>query len=140
MIAVLEDIPDRLIIDLDPGGPVELTGLTESFAALARMYSRHYRSHGESEPAPRLYVTRLEAHDGARHTLLECSFDENELNRAAVNIDQALSGGDDALMLTDDVEASELPSGAVLREVMLFFEQASRKPGRVRGRTGDRGI
>lgn len=27
-----------MVLKLDPGGPVELVGLTESFAALARMY------------------------------------------------------------------------------------------------------
>jgi hypothetical protein len=159
-----------------------LNGDSESFAALARMYGRHYRTYGEAEPAPRLYVTRLESgsiiaeiapyavimgaliasmggantigdfarrlssgikafsdpsalarespvpeplpskadaadiraflrpltgktgaalnikharletRHGDRHTLVEYSFDENELNRAAVNIDQALSG------------------------------------------------
>jgi hypothetical protein len=230
MIDVLEDNGDRLVLNLDAGGPVELTGLTESFGALARMYGRHYRAGSELDPAPRLYVTRLETgsiiaeiapyavmmgalittmggantigefarrlssgikafsdptavirespdaqllpskadaadirafvrpltgktgaalnikharfetRSGDRHTLVEYSFDENELNRAAVNIDQALSGGDDVLELTADAEQPEMPSEAVLREVMLFFEQASRKPGRERGRTGDRGV
>jgi hypothetical protein len=62
------------------------------------------------------------------------------LNRAAVNIDQALAGGGDGVALTGDVESPEPPSEAILREVMLFFDQASRGPGRERGRTGDRGI
>jgi hypothetical protein len=44
------------------------------------------------------------------------------------------------LILTDDIESSEPASEAILREVMLIFEQASRKPGRASGRTGDRGI
>jgi hypothetical protein len=226
MIEIIQDSGDRLVLNLDPGGPVELTGLTESFGALARMYGRHYRTDGDSDPAPRLYVTRmesgsivaeiapyavimgalvttmggantigdfarrlsagiksfsdptmikseeplpskddaadirafvrpltgktgaalnikharLETRTGDRHTIVEYAFDENELNRAAVNIDQALSGGGDALALTDDVELLEPPSEAILREVMLFFEQASRRPGRERGRTGDRGI
>jgi hypothetical protein len=227
MTDILEDPGDRLVLNLDPGGPVELTGLTESFGALARMYGRHYRSDDKSEPAPRLYVTRLdsgsiiaeiapyvtimgalvvtmgaantigdfarrlsasikvfsdpsstktgstelpskhdaadirafvrpltgkvgaslnikharmETRDGDRHTIVEYSFDENELNRAAVNIDQALSGGGDALTLSHDVELPEPSADAILREVMLFFEQASRKPGKERGRTGDRGI
>ncbi len=230
MIDVIEDTGDRLVVKLDPGGPVELMGLTESFAALARMYGRHYRTDDAIEPAPRLYVTRLESgsivaeiapyaimmgalvttiggantiadfsrrlaagikafadpatlrvgssgieplpskddaadirafvrpltgktgaalnikharletRDGARHTVVEYSFDENELNRAAVNIDEALSGSGDVLIMGDDAEPIELPSEAILTEVMLFFEQASRKPGRERGRTGDRGI
>jgi hypothetical protein len=226
MTDILEDPGDRLVLNLDPGGPVELTGLTESFGALARMYGRHYRGDDKSEPAPRLYVTRLdsgsiiaeiapyvnimgalivtiggantigdfarrisasikvfsdpstkagstelpskhdaadirafvrpltgkvgaslnikharmEKRDGDRHTIVEYSFDENELNRAAVNIDQALSGGGDVLTLSHDVELPEPSADAILREVMLFFEHASRKPGKERGRTGDRGI
>jgi hypothetical protein len=227
MITILEDPGDRLVVKLDPGGPVELTGLTESFAALARMYGRHYRTNEQAQPPPKLYVTRLEtgsiiaeiapfaiimgalvttmggantigdfarrisagikafsdpsgteateqplpskddaadirafvrpltgkagallnikharfeARHPDRHTILEYSFDENELNRAAVNIDQALVGTGDALMLVDEVDLLEPPSEAILKEVMLFFEQASRKPGRERGRTGDRGV
>jgi hypothetical protein len=223
MIDVLEDTGDRLVLTLNPGGPIELTGLTESFSALARMYGRHYRTDPHAQPAPRLYVTRLESgsiiaeiapyatimgalvatmggvntiadfarrlshgikafadpssirtehgveplpsrndaadirafvlpltgktgavlnirharlarretSDGDRHTIIEYSFDENELNRATVNIDQALSGGGDVLTLTDE-ELLERRSEAILREVMLFFEQASRKPGRER--------
>src|SRR5262249_5403765 len=61
MIDVVEDTGDRLVLELDPGGPVELTGLTESFAALARMYGRHYRTESDIEPAPRLYVTRVQS-------------------------------------------------------------------------------
>jgi hypothetical protein len=61
MTDILEDPGDRLVLNLDPGGPVELTGLTESFGALARMYERHYRGDDKSEPAPRLYVTRLKS-------------------------------------------------------------------------------
>jgi hypothetical protein len=61
MIDVLEDTGDRLVLTLDPGGPLELSGLTESFSALARMYGRHYRTDPHVEPPPRLYVTRLES-------------------------------------------------------------------------------
>lgn len=49
---------DRLVITLDPGQPIEPEDLAGSFAALARMYGRHYRS--ASDDAPRLFVTRLE--------------------------------------------------------------------------------
>jgi hypothetical protein len=80
---------------------------------------------------------RLEMHSGDRHTLVEYSFDENELNRATVNIDKALSRGDDVVELAEPPEAS---GESILREAMLFFEQASRKPGKERGRTADRGI
>jgi hypothetical protein len=51
---------DALILKLDPGGPISLDGLTDSFSALARMYERHYRENPDKEPAPKLYVTRLE--------------------------------------------------------------------------------
>lgn len=48
----------RIIIELHPGQPIELGDLSTSFAALARMYERHYRREGED--APKLYVTKLE--------------------------------------------------------------------------------
>lgn len=46
------------MIELYPGDPIELGDLSSSFAALARMYERHYRKDGET--APKLYVTKLE--------------------------------------------------------------------------------
>jgi len=49
---------DRIIVELNPGQPIELGDMSASFAALARMYERHYRREGED--APKLYVTRLE--------------------------------------------------------------------------------
>lgn len=49
---------DRIIVTLDPGQPIELNDLSDSFAALARIYERHYRN--ASDEAPKLYVTRLE--------------------------------------------------------------------------------
>jgi hypothetical protein len=49
---------DWVVIFLDPGQPVELGDLSESFSALARMYGRHYRKDGDS--AAKLYVTKLE--------------------------------------------------------------------------------
>lgn len=52
--------PDRIVLRLEPGGPVELTGLTDSFAALARFYERHYRDDGDPATAPKLFVTKLE--------------------------------------------------------------------------------
>lgn len=60
VVDVIEDSGDRLVLRLDPGGPVELSGLTESFAALARMYGRHYRAGSGADVAPRLFITRLE--------------------------------------------------------------------------------
>jgi hypothetical protein len=223
-----EEAGDRLVIKLDPGGPIELAGLTESFAALARMYERHYRRDETAPvPSPKLYVTRLETgsivaeiapyavllgtvittmdsgmivsdfsrrlwtgirafsnpgglsghtttllpsvedaedirafvrpltgkngaalgirhakferRDGPRKTVVEYSFDENELNRAAVNIDRALSSGF-PLEIDEDQDNLTEPQGTIRKEVMLFFEQASRRPGKESGRTGDRAI
>lgn len=212
---VAETHGDRVIIRLDPGRPVELQDLSSSFAALARIYERHYRRHGDE--APRLYVTRLETgsyvleiapmavilgaivvmdgsiivadftnrlwrgikafsgistdvprleapsnddaadlkeftkpllgkqgatlgirharfekDDGKTRTVVEYAFDENELNRAAINIDKQL-----LLPSPDDGPAGM--AGAFHSEVMLFLEQANRGPGKEQGRTGDRG-
>lgn len=214
---VSEQEGDRIIIFLDPGQPVELGDLSESFAALARLYERHYRPNGES--APRLYVTKLESGsilmeiapylqmfgqavqsmdtavvvadftnrlwrgiksfssgpqdvprvdpptsddardirefvkpllgkkgaelgikharyektDGEKKTILEYSFDETELNRAAINIDASLA---EPLLL----EAPGMPTTKTLQEVMLFMDQANRGPGKEKGRTGDKGV
>ena len=54
----VEEHGDRLVITLDPGEPVGLEDLADSFASLARMYERHYRT--KDEAAPKLFVTRLE--------------------------------------------------------------------------------
>ena len=210
----IEQEGDRLIVTLDPGQPIELDDLSKSFAALARMYERHYRR-GDEDDAPRLYVTRLQtgsvimeiapygiimgglammdgglivteftsrvwrtlryftggsdatkverptredAQDireftkpllgkngaslGLRHakfekgtgekkTVIEYTFDEAELNRAAINIDEAL--GSPAKSPQDD-------HGKIHPEVMLFLEQANRGPGKEKGRTGDKGV
>jgi len=58
-MAELTEAGDRLVLYLDPGGPIELTELTDSFAALARIYARHYRADEAIETAPKLYVTKL---------------------------------------------------------------------------------
>lgn len=210
---------DRLVVRLDAGGPIELSGLTDSFAALARLYERHRKPEGE--PASKLFVTRLEtgsiiaeiaplammlgqalpmmdasmkvgefagrlskainafsgiadaqitkadlpSRDDARdirefikpitgrasgsltlkharfakrggdtETIIEYEFDENALNRAAINIDQALSEPE---LLS--APHSERETQGIVREVMLFFDQASRAPGKEAGRTGDKG-
>ncbi|MFM8745572.1 MAG: hypothetical protein ACKOED_02735, partial [Aestuariivirga sp.] len=207
---------DRIVIELDPGQPIELGDLSESFAALARIYERHYRPNGES--APKLYVTKLEtgsvimevapyaiimgaiaAMDGTqivadftnriwrgikafstpatesprleppsdddardlrefvkpllgkkgaelgvkharyrkteRETVVEYEFDEAELNRAAINIDNHVMHP--PLFPLKDHDA---PKQMTQREVMLFMQQANRSPGKEAGRTGDRGI
>lgn len=215
---------DRIIIKLDPGQPMELTGLSDSFAALARFYERNYRVEGEK--APKLFITkletgsiiaeiapyleilgsaiytmdtgiivadfttrlsrgirafaslpqpapaalieapsnedaadirefvrpltgkrgaelgikhaRLEKQDGERRILVEYKFDEAELNRAAINIDEALASPDRLSIAAPLEEDSKRDS--YLKEVMLFFQQATRGPGKDKGRTGDKGI
>jgi hypothetical protein len=207
---------DSIVITLDPGQPIELDDLSMSFAALARIYERHYRTRGDA--APRLYVTRIESgsvileitpllvlmgalsvadnaiivadftnrvwrgikafatpadqlprleapsnedavdlreftkpllgksgaqlgitharyekDDGNKRTVVEYNFDEAELNRAAINIENQLRLP--APLLTD-----ELADGEMHSEVMLFLEQANRGPGKEKGRTLDRGV
>ena len=51
------DVGDRLIITLDIAGPFELSGLTESFSALARMFDRLHAD--ENVQPAKLYVTKL---------------------------------------------------------------------------------
>jgi hypothetical protein len=217
----IEESPDRIIIRLDPGGPIELTGLSDSFAALARFYRRHYRLDPDQDEAPKLYVTKLEtgsivaeivplamifgtivpymdtaiivsdftrrvwqaikafsdsepqspllspfptAEDASdirefikplagkrgaqlgitharfhsrtseREIIAEYRFDEAEINRAALAIDN----DDFALLPTADNDKTE--GTRLLKEVMLFFQQASRGPGKEEGRTADKGI
>lgn len=94
---------------------------------------------GKAGAALGIKHARLEvktAPNGDRTTIAEYNFDENELNRAAVNIDEALSGRLDLA----EQELPEPASEAILREAVLFFEQASRKPGKDKGRTADRGV
>lgn len=50
---------DRIVIEMHPGRAPELADLSASFAALARLYERHYRNQGDA--APKLYVTKLES-------------------------------------------------------------------------------
>jgi len=92
---------------------------------------------GKAGASLKIKHARLEKRSGDQRTVVEYSFDENELNRATINIDKALSSGDDVGELAEPPDA---PSESILKEAMLFFEQASRKPGKERGRTADRGI
>jgi hypothetical protein len=66
-------------------------------------------------------------------TVIEYTFDETELNRAAINIDAALA--EPPLL-----PSPESPTTKTLHEVMLFMDQANRGPGKEKGRTGDRGV
>src|SRR5262245_30381100 len=81
-------------------------------------------------------------HHGERHVIVNYDFDEAQINRAAVNTDDALVTGRLPLpdKKADEADEEGHADTAILKEVMLFFEQASRKPGREAGRTGDKGI
>lgn len=213
--------PDRLVLKLNAGGPFELEGLSESLAALARIYARHYGQSDDANP-PKLYITKLEtgsiwaeiapyammfgqtigwansaivvadftrritnalkgfaditslpssspepSQDDARdlrefvrpltgkknaslgitharyssksadrEVVAEYSFTEESLNRAALNIDAAI-GPPLAPVMQALPAALE---GPIRKEVMLFFQQASRARGKEIGRTGDKAI
>ena len=78
---------------------------------------------------------RFERRDGEKVTILEYSFDENELNRAALTIDAEL-----AKPALPPPEVEERASVKTVREAMLFFQQASRGVGKSSGRTADKAI
>lgn len=60
MTDVLAGDEDRIVVELHHGDePIELGALTDSLAALAGLYGRHYRQ--DDEAAPKLYVTRLQS-------------------------------------------------------------------------------
>lgn len=49
---------DRAVIFFDGHGPVALEDMTDAFAALARIYARHFEP-SRDETNPKLYVSRL---------------------------------------------------------------------------------
>jgi hypothetical protein len=79
---------------------------------------------------------RIAHKDGDRETIAEYDFDESELNRAAVNIDDVLFKTD----ILTTLMPPEVKHHNLRREVMLFFQQASRAPGKEDGRTADKAI
>ncbi|MDB5652466.1 MAG: hypothetical protein JWQ94_79 [Tardiphaga sp.] len=56
----MDESTDRMVIRLDPGGPIDLAGLGASFAALARIYARHHGETSDEDTAPRLFISKLE--------------------------------------------------------------------------------
>jgi hypothetical protein len=78
---------------------------------------------------------RYEKKDGKKQTVVEYTFDEAELNRAALAIDSRWT--EDILGNEQQLTASE---NMLLSEVMMFFQQASRAPGKEVGRTGDKAV
>lgn len=75
---------------------------------------------------------RYEKTDGDKRTVVEYNFDEAEINKASINMEQAIA------LPALKGEAEPVAYG-ISREVMLFLEQANRGPGKEKGRTGDRG-
>ncbi|NBB16721.1 hypothetical protein GVN21_15260 [Caulobacter sp. SLTY] len=83
---------------------------------------------GKSGASLKIQRARFEKIEGNRATYIEYEFSESELNRASINMDRALSIESDTIR------------GHYTRphfEVMLFFDSASRGPGKERGRTRD---
>lgn len=76
---------------------------------------------------------RYERTDGQRRTVVEYKFDEAEINKASINMGQAV-------VLPAPNPALETVEPGIRTEVMLFLEQANRGPGKEKGRTGDRGL
>jgi len=75
---------------------------------------------------------RYERSDGDKRTVVEYNFDEAEINKASINMEQAIA-------LPPPKSDSEGIESGIRKEVMLFLEQANRGPGKEKGRTGDRG-
>lgn len=88
---------------------------------------------GQRGAALGIKYARFRARDGKRETLAEVTFSEAEINRAAVNIEKALSG-------EGTIAPTSEKSQHFYNEVMLFFQQASRLPAREAGRTADRAV
>ena len=71
----------------------------------------------------------------------EYQFGEAEVNRAVLRIDEAFpSSNPYSTIAMRGARADPNPEHSLLREVMLFFDQASRQPGKETGRTGDKAI
>jgi hypothetical protein len=61
-IAGVDYGPERLVIELDANGPVQLGELAESFHALERLFEREQRSEGgDTPPQTRLFVSKIES-------------------------------------------------------------------------------
>lgn len=76
---------------------------------------------------------RFEKRAADAETVIEYRFEEQELNRAAITIDQLLEAPEVAVELAP-------PTTQNLSEVTLFFDQAGRGAGKLSGRTGDKAV
>jgi hypothetical protein len=75
---------------------------------------------------------RYTSRTGAREVTAEYEFQEPQLNRAALNIDRFLE-------LSPEATLPAKPSYEQFHRKLLVVSQASRLPGKISGRTGDRG-
>jgi hypothetical protein len=85
----------------------------------------------------RLGIThaRFRSRTSEKEVVVEYSFDEAQINQAALTIDR------DAPLLHElETEALSDEGTRLLRGVMLFFQQASRGRGKEEGRTSDKAI
>lgn len=82
--------------------------------------------------AARLGIKRAvyQVSDGERSVMAQYDFDESEINKAALNMARMLESH------AEPTRAGSVPHN----EVMLFFDSASRGPGRESGRTKDYGV
>ena len=113
-----------------PGDPPRLEPPPRDDASDLREFIRPLT--GKTGAALGIKHAKYESDDGTRRTVVEYDFDEAQINRAALNIDEQKR----LPPPSDDAP----PSSALHTEVMLFLEQANSGPGKEKGRTGDRGV
>jgi len=87
---------------------------------------------GESGAALRIGHAKLHKTNGEREFLAEYKFNETEINRATINLDK--------LILASRDEDINKPNQKLFTAVLMIWQQASREPGREKGRTGDRAV
>lgn len=87
---------------------------------------------GQRGASLKIKHAKLLKRDGEREFIAEYDFNENEINRATVNLDKQIE------LISEEVEIK--PNQKFYPEVLMIWHQASREPGRQKGRTGDRAI
>lgn len=89
---------------------------------------------GKKNTSLKVRAARFSSKDGDKETKIEYIFEEAELSRAANNL---LS--ERPALLT--IESPDEPKGqSYIREALFVWDQANRKRGKAKGKTGDRGI
>jgi hypothetical protein len=137
---IVSDFTRRIAAGLkafsDPGGisaPVEVPSMED--ASDLKEFIRPLA--GRRGASLGVKAARFHQRDGDREVFAEYEFDEAAINRATVNMENALATQDlPTVAPSEDI----VQEGGLIREVMLFLEQASVQPGRERGRTADKGV